>query len=131
MMLGFGIVIACMGMIAVAAFLAGSGRVSVWWLLVATFVITLSELCISVVGLEFAYRVAAPGTKSVVTAAFWLTVFVGDTAAGLLDKLYKDPLEPAAFFSIQTAVIVAAAAAFVFVARRFERDAAASAPAAA
>jgi dipeptide/tripeptide permease len=38
--------------------------------IILTFVITLAELCISPVGLEFAYRQAAPGTKSVVTAAF-------------------------------------------------------------
>jgi POT family proton-dependent oligopeptide transporter len=123
MLLGFGIVIGCMAMITLAAVLAGEGgRVSVWWLLVATFVITLSELCISVVGLEFAYRVAAPGTRSVVTAAFWLTVFVGDLAAGWLDDHYWKRLGPAGFFSVQTAVIVAAAIAFLFVARKFERE---------
>ena len=78
MLIGFFIVVACMAIMAAVGFAAGDGKVTVWWLCLATLVITLSELCISVVGLEFAFKVAAPGTKSVVTAAFLFTVFVGD-----------------------------------------------------
>jgi proton-dependent oligopeptide transporter, POT family len=122
MLLGFFIVIGCTAMVSVAGFLAGAGKVTVWFLLVATLIITLAELCISVVGLEFAYKRAAPGTKSVVTAAFLLTVFVGDGFFGVFyDKLYEKHLAPGAYFGIQTLIMVAAAVTFWWVARRFER----------
>ena len=59
---------------------------------------------ISVVGLEFAFKVAAPGTKSVVTAAFLFTVFVGDFFGGLFDGVYDKQLGPGAFFTVQAIV---------------------------
>ena len=122
MLLGFIIVVVCMAMMAMAGFLAGGGMVSVWWMVIATFVITLSELCISVVGLEFAFRQAAPGTKSVVTAAFLFTVFVGDTAGGFFDKLLWGKVSSGNFFLIQTVIMVATAVVFIGIARKFERS---------
>ena len=125
MLIGFFIVIGCMAMMAVAGFVArGDVKVSIWWLNVATFVITLSELCISVVGLEFAFKVAAPGTKSVVTAAFLFTVFVGDFFGGLFDGVYDKQLSPGAFFAVQA--IVATVTAFLFrrIARKFDETSA-------
>ena len=96
------------------------GQVSAWWEITAVFVITLAELCVSVVGLEFAYTQALPGTKSTVTAAFLFTVFIGDFAGGFFDRLY-DQVSPGNYFAIQTAIMVATALAFVLVARKFER----------
>lgn len=121
MLFGFLIVIGCMAIMSAVGFAAGGGRVTVWWLCLATLVITLSELCISVVGLEFAFKVAAPGTKSAVTAAFLFTVFGGDLIAGLFDKQLWNHVSPGAFFGIQTAIMTAAAVVFYFVARRFEQ----------
>jgi POT family proton-dependent oligopeptide transporter len=131
MLLGFFIVVGCMAIMAAVGFAAGDGKVSVWWLCLATLVITLSELCISVVGLEFAFKVAAPGTKSVVTAAFLMTVFVGDTVQTFFNKALWKTISPGAFFAIQTAIMAAAAALFYVVARRFEQPARGDAPAAA
>src|SRR5207244_3330711 len=70
MLFGFGIVVVTSIVMAYAGWLAHGSVVSVWWVILATFIITLAELCISPVGMEFAYRQAAPGTKSIVTAAF-------------------------------------------------------------
>jgi POT family proton-dependent oligopeptide transporter len=120
MLLGFVIVIACMAIMSAVGFAAGEGKVTVWWLCLATLVITLSELCISVVGLEFAFRVAAPGTKSVVTAAFLLTVTGGDALAGVFDKALWGKIPAGAFFAIQTAIMGVSAGIFYLVARRFE-----------
>lgn len=122
MLVGFVILTFCMALMTIPAYMAEGGKVTVWWQIVATFVITLSELCISVVGLEFAYKVALPGTKSFVTGAFWVSVFVGDTIGGLLDKLYGKTSD-GNFFALQTLCSVIALVAFVFVARRFERSA--------
>lgn len=119
MLVGFGIVVVAMAIMAVAGTLAGEGRVSVWWMLLATLVITMAELCISVIGLEFAFREAGPGAKSAVTAAFLLTVFVGDLAGGVFARLY-DQVPPGTYFALQTAIIAVAAVVFARVARRFE-----------
>jgi POT family proton-dependent oligopeptide transporter len=121
MMLGFFIVLACMAIMAAVGFAAGGGKVTVWWICLATLVITLAELCISVVGLEFAFKVAAPGTKGVVTAAFWLTVFVGDFFGGFFNKALWGTVSPGIFFAIQTAIVAVATLLFYGVARRFEQ----------
>jgi POT family proton-dependent oligopeptide transporter len=122
MLIGFVIVIACMATMSFAGYLAADGKVSVWWMMVATFVITLSELCISVVGLEFAFKMAAPGTKSAVTAAFLFTVFGGDLIAGFFDKALWNKISPGSFFAVQTAIMVVAAFVFYGIAKKFERE---------
>ena len=121
MLVGFLIVFAAMASMSVAGFLSASGPVSVWWLVLSTIVITVAELCISVVGLEFAYRQALPGTKSVVTAAFLLTVMVGNLLGGFVVRLYGTTLAPGPFFAAQCALIGVGGLAFIGVARRFER----------
>jgi POT family proton-dependent oligopeptide transporter len=124
MLLGFVIVVACMAIMSGAGFAAGAGKVTVWWLCLATLVITLSELCISVIGLEVAFKVAAPGTKSVVTAAFLFTVTIGDFIAGAFSDLFWGKWSPGLFFAVQTAIMAVTAVLFFLVARRFEQPAA-------
>lgn len=132
MLVGFFIVIGCMALMAWCGYTAvGDVKLSVWWMCVATFVITLSELCISAVGLEFAFKQAAPGTKSTVTAAFLFTVFLGDTVQAFFNKAFWDKISPGNFFAIQTAICVLAAIAFVAIARKFEREPSVPAPEAA
>ena len=118
---GFWIVVLAMGGMALAGAAAQNGKVSAWWLLLATFVITLAELCISVVGLELAYRRAAPGTKSAVTAAFLATVFVGDMFGGLFSQLYGR-VSPGVYFLLQALIAAGAALLFARVAAGGERD---------
>jgi POT family proton-dependent oligopeptide transporter len=108
---GFWIVVLAMAGMAVAGMSAASGKISAWWLLLATFVITLAELCISVVGLELAFRRAAPGTRSAVTGAFLATTFVGDLFGGMFAQLYGR-IPPGVYFLLQA--VIAAAAALVF-----------------
>jgi POT family proton-dependent oligopeptide transporter len=121
MLLGFLIVVVCMAIMSGVGFAAGEAKVTVWWLCLATLVITLSELCISVIGLELAFKVAAPGTKSVVTAAFLFTVTIGDTIAGIFDKAFWGRVSPGVFFALQAAIMAVTAALFFFVSRRFEQ----------
>jgi POT family proton-dependent oligopeptide transporter len=119
MLLGFVIVIVSMAVMAMAGELAGDGTVSAWWQIAATFVITLAELCISVVGLELAFQQAGPGAKSAVTAVFLAMVFVGDTAGGFFAQTYGT-LSPGAYFGVQTGIIAVAALLFRRAARPFE-----------
>ncbi len=123
MLVGFFIVLACMLMMATAGFLAGDGKVSIWWLFGSTFIITMGELCISVVGLEFAYRQASAETKSVVTAAFLFTVTIGNFMGGFIDRLYETTLKPGPYFALQAAIVGAAAVVFLLLSPRFERQA--------
>jgi hypothetical protein len=71
------------------------------------------------VGLELAYRRAAPGTKSAVTGAFLATVFVGDLFGGMFAQLYGR-VSPGAYFLLQVVIAMGAALAFGWVARRDE-----------
>jgi POT family proton-dependent oligopeptide transporter len=96
--------------------------VTVWWVILATFVITLAELCISPVGLEFAYRQAAPGTKSVVTAAFHMMVFVGDSIGLIVAPFYEQGLKPAPYFGLLAVIMTLTALAFIPISRKFERE---------
>lgn len=117
MLIGFAIVIVCMATMSIAGFLSEAGKVTVWWLVLATFVITLAELCISVVGLEFAFRMAAPGTRSSVTAVFLFTVFGGDLIAGIFDRYLWDTVSPGLFFALQAAIMGVATCMFYVIVR--------------
>jgi POT family proton-dependent oligopeptide transporter len=112
------VVVTMMGMAAVGGG-AAFGPVSAWWLLLATFVITLAELCISVVGLELAFRRAAPGTRSAVTGAFLATTFIGDLFGGMFAQLYGR-VSPGVYFLLQAMIALGAALVFGWVARRDE-----------
>lgn len=116
MQYGFWIVVIASGGMAIAGALSTFGRVSVWWLLITTFVITLAELCISVVGLELAFRRAAPGTKSAITGAFLATNCVGDVFGSLFAQLYGR-ISPGAYFFAQMAIAIGAAIVFGRLAR--------------
>jgi POT family proton-dependent oligopeptide transporter len=123
MLIGFGIVVVTSAIMAYAAWLARNGAVvTVWWVILATFVITLAELCISPVGLEFAYRQAAPGTKSVVTAAFLMMVFVGDSIGLVFAPFYEKELKPASYFGLLAVIMTVTALVFIPISRKFERE---------
>jgi POT family proton-dependent oligopeptide transporter len=122
MLVGFGIVVGTSIVMAYAAWLARLGTVSVWWVILATFIITLAELCISPVGMEFAYRQALPGTKSIVTAAFWMMVFVGDSIGLLFAPFYEKGLKPAPYFGLLAVLMTLTALAFIPISRKFERE---------
>ena len=118
---GFAITFMCMSAMGVAGLLSETAKVSVWWEVIATFIITIGELCVSVVGLELAYSVASPQTKSTVTAAFLLTIFVGDFIGGLLARYYE-VMPPAMYFGLQAAILAFCTVAFYFVGRKFDRS---------
>jgi len=63
MMVGYVLTAVCMGTIALAGFFASGERVNMTWIISAYVVVTLAELCISVVGLEFAFSEAPKHMK--------------------------------------------------------------------
>jgi POT family proton-dependent oligopeptide transporter len=129
-MIGFLIMALTAGVMSVAGFLATStgARVSMWWIVLAFFLLTTSEVLVSTVGLELAFTAAPNSMKSFITACFLLTVFFGNLADIGIVRLYA-PLGPGPFFALLAAVMVALAVGIVPIGRKFNRSAAAQAPA--
>lgn len=127
MMIGFVLTVAAMAVMTMAGTLATYGPVSVWYLVLATFLITIGELCISVVGLQLCYVVAPHSMKSQITAFFLMTSFAGDSFGALFDQLYG-VVNYGVYFGLQALMALGAALAMVYVARglsqREEREAA-------
>lgn len=119
MLLGFVLTGICMVVMSIAGFLtAGGAKVSVLWQAAGYIVITVAELCVSVVGLEFAYTQAPKKMKSQVTAAFLLTVFVANLANAQITPLYEH-LGPGWYFALMAALMVPVIFVFKVVAAKF------------
>jgi POT family proton-dependent oligopeptide transporter len=87
-----------------------SDKVHIVWQLVPYFIITLSEVMVSVTGLEFAYSQAPKRMKSVIMGFWLLNVTVGSLLVVLLAG-FKG-LSPANFFWVFAGLMAIAAAGF-------------------
>ena len=121
-MIGFLIMALTAGVMSLAGFLATStgAKVSMWWIVLAFFLLTTSEVLVSTVGLELAFTAAPNTMKSFVTACFLLTVFFGNLVDIPLTKLYA-PLGPGPFFAIMAVTMVALAGGIIPIGRKFNR----------
>ena len=121
MLIGFVLATITMGMMATAGFLTSEqAKASVLWEIAAYVVITIAEICISVVGLELAFTAAPLHLKSFITACWLLTVFAGDLLAMPITQLYGK-LPPGQYFSLLTLMMLVVSVVFVLVASRFNR----------
>ena len=121
MLFGYAVVTVASVLMAYAGWLVRNGAtVTIWWVITATFIMTIAELCISPVGLEFAYRQAAPGTKSVITAAFLMTTFVGNSMGLIFSPFYERGLQPASYFGLLAAIMTVTALVFIPISRYFD-----------
>jgi len=133
MLIGFVLTGLTMAIMAMAGYLAGpTGRVSVWWEIGPYVLITVAEICISVTGLELAFTAAPPALKSFVTACWLLTVFGGNLLNSEVTPLYDCRIEswnvtigPGPYFAGFALAMVPVTLAFLLIARRFNRQAAA------
>ena len=83
-------------------------------------IVTIAELCISVVGLELAFTAAPASMKGFVTGCFLLTVFLGNQINSVLAPIY--PRVPAwTFFAAMAVMMIPVTFAFLFIARRFNQ----------
>jgi len=131
MLIGFVLTGCTMAIMSVAGYRAAElGRVSVLWEVVSYILITVAEICISVVGLELAFTAAPATMKSFVTACFLLTVFVGNILNAQITPLYGAKLEwlgltmtPGLYFGLFALGTIPVAVAFLLIARRFNRSA--------
>lgn len=123
-------------------------KVSMWWIVVAYFFLTLGEVLLYGTMLDLSYAYAPARMKGLVTACFLLTNTLGNLVNSQYGKFYFSKLgdgeslarttglgmevtkadgstafrfSPEVFFSLDAAIALLAAAAFFFVARRFNR----------
>ncbi|MEW6051019.1 MAG: oligopeptide:H+ symporter [Candidatus Zixiibacteriota bacterium] len=122
MMIGFVLVTACMAVMTVAGYYAASSRISILWEAGAYVLVTMGELCISVIGLQMAFEEAPAQMKSMITGIWLFVTFLGNLLAGLFARLYTQ-MTPGSYFAVMTLLIAAVGVAFFFVGRRFEHQA--------
>ena len=120
MLIGFLLVILCMSVMTLAGFSAATAKISILWEVGAYVLMTMAELCISVIGLQLAFEEAPERMKSMITGIWLFTVFLGDMLAGWFSRIYTQTT-PGNFFGMMTIMIVAVTVAFYFVGRRFEK----------
>jgi len=123
MLLGFILVILSMAVMTGAGYYAAQGKISILWEVAAYVLMTMAELCISVIGLQMAFEEAPASMKSMITGIWLCTVSGGDILAGWFSRLYTQT-SPGNYFAAMTAMIVVVTVLFYFVGRRFERQAA-------
>jgi POT family proton-dependent oligopeptide transporter len=132
MLIGFVLTAITMVIMSVAGYRAAEfGKVSVLWQAMPYVLITVAEICISVVGLELVFSAAPASMKSFVTACWLLTVFFGNILNSFITPLYGTTIEPLGvtlspglYFALFALLMVPVTAAFAIVSRRFNRPAA-------
>lgn len=126
--IGFVLTALTMGIMAGAGYAStNEHKVSVAWEAIAYLLITIAEICISVVGLELAFTAAPKRMKSFVTACWLLAVFVGNMIAAQLTQLYEKVLSPGNYFALSAGIMVVVTLIYLVIARRFNRQLAAEA----
>ncbi|MFA5057276.1 MAG: MFS transporter [Opitutaceae bacterium] len=97
---------------------AGRGEVHVLWQIIPFFILTTSEVLVSVTGLEFAYTQAPRAMKSTIMGFWLLCVTFGNVLVAFLAPL--ETLSLAKFFWIFAGLMAAAAAAFAWLAAGYK-----------
>ena len=63
--------------------------ISMWWLVLVYFVMTVSELCLSPIGLSLVSKLAPKKFLSLIMGTWFLTCFIGDALAGFWGGKYE------------------------------------------
>jgi dipeptide/tripeptide permease len=113
---------AAAGVMALASFQAQGGeKVSAWWMVLSYFALTLGEILLYGTGLELSYTAAPQSMKGFVTACFLVTNALGNIINSQLSPYYKDRIAEGPFFILTAGIVIAAAIAFIYVGRQFDR----------
>eukprot|EP00002_Diphylleia_rotans_P000664 TRINITY_DN1033_c0_g1_i1.p1 TRINITY_DN1033_c0_g1~~TRINITY_DN1033_c0_g1_i1.p1 ORF type:complete len:532 (-),score=117.18 TRINITY_DN1033_c0_g1_i1:452-2047(-) len=97
---------------------AGEGELSVFWQVPQYFILSCSEIMVSITGLEFAYANAPTSMKSIVMASWQLTVAVGNIVVAIIAEVsFFDAAAEFFFFAALMGMFVVL---FFFVARNFK-----------
>lgn len=108
-------------MIPAANLQAASGvPVSMLWLVASTLLITLGELYLSPVGLSLVTKLAPARMVSMMMGIWFLSSFVGNSAAGFLGN-YWEKIPKETFFMVMAAIAFAAAVAILVMLKPLRR----------
>ncbi|MEQ4717173.1 oligopeptide:H+ symporter [Nonomuraea sp. B19D2] len=99
---------------AVAAALAGDGRVSVWWLVLVYLIQVFGELSLSPVGLSVTTKLAPEAFKSQMLGVWFIAFSVGDAIGGQTGRLGRVLSDPAYYMVLASMAVVAGLALFMF-----------------
>lgn len=79
--IGAGLVLTALSFVIIAMIqesIDNGGKPSLWWQILAYFVLSIAEILVSITGLEYAYTQSPKYMKSTMTAIFYLTVSIGN-----------------------------------------------------
>ena len=76
-------------LLAYAGYLSTFGKVSILWLVLAYFIMTIAELCLSPIGLSLVSKLAPKKFLSLIMGCWFLTSFIGNLVAGVWGGLYE------------------------------------------
>ena len=76
-------------LLAFAGHLSTFGKVSLLWLVVGYFIMTIAELCLSPIGLSLVSKLAPKRFLSLIMGCWFLTSFIGNLVAGVWGGLYE------------------------------------------
>ncbi|MEV7009024.1 peptide MFS transporter [Streptosporangium sp. NPDC051022] len=102
---------------ALASRLAGTGRVSVWWLVLVYLVQVFGELALSPVGLSVTTKLAPQAFKSQMLGVWFIATSVGDAVGGQTGRLKNYMSEPAYFLTLAAIAVASGVLLFLFVPR--------------
>ncbi|MEU8249592.1 oligopeptide:H+ symporter [Nonomuraea sp. NPDC048916] len=102
---------------ALAAALAETGKVSVWWLVLVYLIQVFGELSLSPVGLSVTTKLAPRAFKGQMLGIWFIAVSVGDAVGGQTGRLGHVMSEPAYYLLLAAMAIVAGLALLMFTRR--------------
>ena len=102
-------------------------QVHIVWQLPAYLLLTAAEVMVSITCLEYSYTEAPKSAKSLIMAAYFLSVSLGNLATSALNFLLQNPdgslkLTGAGYFWFFTGLMLATALLFMLLARRLENN---------
>ncbi|MEK7858166.1 MAG: POT family MFS transporter [Elusimicrobiota bacterium] len=93
-------------------------RISAGWQVIPYLIITMSEVMVSITGLEFAYTQAPLSMKSTIMSFWLLTVFAGNLVTAYISKI--NVFEGSAFFFFFAGLMGFVSLIFVWTASRYK-----------
>ncbi|MGE4232810.1 MAG: MFS transporter [Bacteriovoracia bacterium] len=94
-------------------------QISVFWQVIPSVIMALSEVMVSISGLEFAYTQAPQSMKSMVMSLWFLTLFFGNLFTAIISKF--DWFEGSHYFLFFAILMLGVSVAFSWVANNFRK----------
>jgi POT family proton-dependent oligopeptide transporter len=115
---GMALAAVCFAVVGMIQSALDSGRhISVAWQFIPYFIITLSEVMISITALEFAYSQAPRAMKSSIMSLLFLTIFAGNFLTAFISKI--NIFQGASYFYFFAGLMAVVSVGFIMIAARY------------